>query len=56
MRDDDKPETVKKRLKVYHEQTQPLKDYYTAKDNLVGIDGSLGIDEIFNSIVNILGE
>lgn len=56
LRDDDKPETVKKRLKVHHEQTQPLKDYYTAKDNLVGIDGSLGIDEIFNSIVNILGE
>ena len=29
LRDDDKPETVQKRLNVYHEQTQPLIDYYT---------------------------
>ncbi len=56
LRDDDKPETIKKRLVVYHEQTQPLMDYYTIKGNLVKIDGTLGIDEIFNSIVEILGE
>ena len=34
LREDDKPETVKKRLDVYHEQTQPLIDYYTKKDAL----------------------
>lgn len=56
LRDDDKPETVKKRLAVYHEQTQPLKDYYETKDVLVGVDGTQGIEEIFGSIVEILGE
>ena len=33
LRDDDKPETVQKRLNVYHEQTQPLIDYYTEAGN-----------------------
>lgn len=56
LRDDDKPETVEKRLLVYHEQTKPLEDYYTAKDNLVMIDGTLSIEEIFKSILAILGE
>lgn len=56
LRDDDKPETVKKRLGVYHEQTKPLIDYYTAKDELVEVDGTKEIEEIFQSIVGILGE
>ena len=33
LRDDDQPETVQKRLNVYHEQTQPLIDYYTKRGN-----------------------
>ncbi len=38
-RKDDKPETVKERLHVYHEQTEPLKDYYAAKDKLSVVVG-----------------
>lgn len=56
LRDDDKPETVKKRLAVYHEQTQPLRDYYEAKDKMLKVDGTQSIDEIFDSIVKVLGE
>ena len=56
LRDDDKPETVQKRLNVYHEQTQPLIDYYTAKGNLVEVDGTQDIDDVFANIVQILGE
>ena len=56
LRDDDKPETVKKRLDVYHAQTQPLIDYYTAKNVLKSVDGTVDMEEVFQSIVNILGE
>ncbi len=54
LRDDDKPETVKDRLTVYHEQTQPLIDYYDKKGSLVTIDGTKNMDVIFNEIVAIL--
>lgn len=56
LRDDDKPETVEKRLKVYHEQTQPLIDYYAQKNVLKEVDGTLGLDEVFSQITAILGE
>ena len=56
LRDDDKPETVQKRLKVYHDQTQPLIDYYTEKDKLVEVDGTIDIEKVFDAIVKILGE
>lgn len=56
LREDDKPETVQKRLDVYHEQTQPLIDYYTAKGNLVEVDGTMDIEDVFEKIVEILGE
>ena len=55
LRDDDKPETVKKRLDVYHEQTQPLIDYYTAKNVLKTVDGTQDMDAVFQAIVDILG-
>lgn len=55
LRDDDKPETVKKRLDVYHEQTQPLIDYYTKKDVLVEVDGTQDMNAVFTDIVKILG-
>ena len=55
LRDDDKPETVKKRLDVYHAQTQPLIDYYTAKNVLKTVDGTQEMDAVFQSIVDILG-
>ena len=54
--EDDKPETVKKSLEVYHAQTQPLIDYYSNKDILKSVDGTLEIDEVFGAIVHILGE
>ena len=56
LRDDDKPETVQKRLAVYHEQTQPLIDYYKAQGILKSVDGTKPMDEVFSAIVGILGE
>lgn len=56
LRDDDKPETVKKRLMVYHEQTQPLIDYYTTKNILKEVDGTKDMAEVFDAIVKVLGE
>ena len=55
LRDDDKPETVTKRLNVYHEQTQPLIDYYTKAGILKTVDGTVDIDDVFQAIVEILG-
>ena len=55
LRDDDKPETVLKRLNVYHEQTQPLIDYYTGKGILKEVDGTKDMSEVFDEIVAILG-
>ena len=54
LRDDDKPETVKKRLNVYHEQTQPLIDYYTEAKILRTVDGTIDIDDVFKAITEIL--
>ncbi len=56
LRDDDKAETVKKRLDVYHDQTQPLIDYYKNAGILVDVDGTVDMSEVFNAIVKILGE
>lgn len=56
LRDDDKPETVEKRLNVYHDQTQPLIDYYTNKNVLVEVDGTVDMADVFAAIVKILGE
>ena len=55
LRDDDKPETVKNRLDVYHKQTQPLIDYYAKQGIMKEVDGTVDMDEVFNSIVKILG-
>ena len=54
LRDDDKPETVLKRLKVYHEQTQPLIDFYTKKGVLRSVDGTVDMNDVFEAIVNAL--
>ena len=56
LRDDDKPETVKKRLDVYHQQTQPLINYYKNAEVLVEVDGTQPMDAVFQGIVEILGE
>ncbi len=55
LRDDDKPETVKKRLDVYHTQTQPLIDYYTKKGILVEVDGTKDMENVFDDIIKIIG-
>ena len=55
LRDDDKPETVQKRLNVYHEQTQPLIDYYTNAGILKTVDGTVDINDVFAALVEILG-
>ena len=56
LREDDKPETVQKRLSVYHDQTQPLIDYYREQNILKSVDGTKPMDEVFSDIVAILGE
>ena len=55
LRDDDKPETVKKRLDVYHEQTQPLIEYYKGRNLLKEVDGTMAMEEVFHAITEILG-
>ncbi|MGI6106544.1 MAG: adenylate kinase [Lachnospiraceae bacterium] len=56
LRDDDRPETVLNRLRVYHEQTQPLIDYYRKKGVLKTVDGTKSVDEVFGSISAVLGK
>ncbi len=56
IRDDDKPETVQHRLSVYHEQTQPLIDFYKKAGILHSVDGTKQLDEVFADVVKILGE
>ena len=55
LRDDDKPETVLKRLSVYHEQTQPLIDFYDKKGVLKNVDGTVDSAQVFEQITGILG-
>lgn len=55
LRADDEPETVKKRLDVYHEQTQPLIDYYQAQGILKSVDGTQPMEDVFQGIISILG-
>ncbi len=55
LREDDKPDTVKNRLKVYHEQTQPLIDFYQKKGVLRVVDGTMDMKDVFEAIVAILG-
>lgn len=56
IREDDKPETVQKRLTVYHDQTQPLIDYYQNAGILVTVDGTKNLNDVFADITAILGE
>ena len=56
LRDDDAPETVQKRLTVYHDQTQPLIDFYRARNILHEVDGTQDKEKVFEDIIKILGE
>ena len=55
LRDDDKPETVQKRLTVYHDQTQPLIEYYEAEKILATVDGTQDMERVFQDIIAVLG-
>ena len=55
LRDDDKPETVLNRLKIYHEQTQPLIDFYNNEGILKEVDGTIDVKDVFENITKILG-
>lgn len=55
LRDDDKEETVMNRLGVYHDQTQPLIEYYSAKGVLCSVDGTIDMMDVFKKITEILG-
>jgi len=55
LRQDDKPETVQHRLSVYHEQTQPLVDYYKNEGIYKEVDGTQDLEKVFADITAILG-
>ena len=56
LRDDDRPETVKKRLEVFHEISEPLIKYFNAKGVLHTVDGTQEMEQVFQDITDILGE
>jgi adenylate kinase len=53
-RDDDKPETIRQRLEVYHRQTEPLRDYYRKEGLLIEVDGLGTADQVFDRIIRLL--
>lgn len=53
-RSDDKPETIRKRLKVYRDETQPLASYYEKRGKLVRVDGVGDIVDVYDRIVRVL--
>ena len=55
LRSDDAPETVQKRLDVYHEQTQPLIDFYDQRKILRTVDGTQDMDAVFADITKLIG-
>ena len=55
IRKDDAPETVRNRLKIYHEQTEVLKDFYTQRDKVRLIEGNQPIEKAFEEILEAIG-
>ena len=53
-RDDDKPETINKRLQTYQDQTQPLIDYYESHGILKAVDGNRAVDEVYVDVKKVL--
>lgn len=53
-RDDDKPETIQKRLDVYETQTSPLVEYYRGKGLLKVVDGDRPVDDVYNDVKELL--
>ncbi len=55
-RDDDKPETIRNRLSVYREETQPLEQYFEDRGELVTVDGVGDIEEVYDRITAVLDD
>jgi adenylate kinase len=55
-RDDDKPEAVQKRLQIYHEETEPLREYYKPRGIVKEVDGTRNPDEVFAELCSLIGE
>lgn len=54
VRTDDRPETIRERLRVFHENTEPVEAYYENKDLLRRIDGTASPDAVYQSILDAL--
>jgi adenylate kinase len=55
-RKDDTEEAIRRRLKIYHEHTEPLKDYYAGRSILQTVDATQGITEVTEDVLNSVGE
>jgi adenylate kinase len=55
-RKDDTEEAIRRRLKIYHEQTEPLKDYYAGRSILQTVDATQGITEVTEDVLHSVGE
>ena len=55
-RADDNAETAANRIEVYNKETKPLIDYYEKAGNIAHLDGTIGLENVFNAIVEVLGE
>lgn len=55
-RDDDQPDTIRNRLSVYRDETEPLEAYFENRDQLVEVDGMGGIEEVYQRITTVLDE
>ena len=53
-RDDDREEVIRNRLKVYHQQTKPVADYYQSRGNLYKVDASKAPDDVYRQIKSVL--
>ena len=55
-RADDNAETAANRIEVYNKETKSLIDYYEKAGNIAHLDGTIGLENVFNAIVELLGE
>ncbi|HLF54992.1 MAG TPA: adenylate kinase [Candidatus Nanoarchaeia archaeon] len=53
-REDDKPEAIKKRLEIYHEETEPLLEYYKPRKIVHSVDGTKSIEDVFKQICDVI--
>jgi adenylate kinase len=54
IREDDRPEAIKRRLEIYHKQTEPILDKYSEEKKLIKVDASDPIDKVFQKILKRL--